>query len=98
MGYIRIPVTGEGSTIVNGDSILNAGLDINGKHIDLVLAFTGDGGRVELRIINTAGSLNEQTLTQYNNAIIAAKNTAVVDIKPLPGQEIDNIAYWVTSP
>jgi hypothetical protein len=93
MGYIRIPVTGKGPAIVNGDSILNVGLDSGGNYIDLVLAFTGDGGRVELRLFNPAGVLNQQTLTQFNNAVIAAQNTAVVDVTALPGQEIGSVAY-----
>jgi hypothetical protein len=93
MGYIRIPVTGKGPIIVNADDVLNVGLATAGNYIDFVLAFTGDGSRVELRFFSQAGNLNEQTLIQYNNAVIAAQNTAVVDIKPLPGQEIGNIAY-----
>ena len=92
MGYIRIPVTGEGPTIIDGDSILTVDLSAPNR-IDLVLAFTSDGSRVELRLFNASGVFNEQTLTQYNNAVIAAQNAAVVDITPLPGQEISSVAY-----
>ena len=93
MGYIRIPIINKEPIIVNGDSILNVGVDPAGNYIDLVLAFTGDGSRVELRFFNPSAALNQQTLTQYNNAVIAAQNAAVVDIKPLPGQEIGTVAY-----
>jgi len=93
MGYIRIPVTNKGPIIVDGNSILNVGLDSNGNYIDLVLAFTGDGGRVELRLFNPAGVLNEQTLIQYNNAVIDAQSAAVVEVTALRGQEIGSVAY-----
>lgn len=93
MGYIRIPVTGKGPTIVNADSILNVQLSQSGNFIDVVLAFTGDGSRVELRFFSPTGNLNEQTLIQYNNAVIAAQNVAVVDVTALPGQEIGSVAY-----
>lgn len=93
MGYIRIPIIGKGPTIVNANNILNVQLSTAGSFIDFVLAFTGDGSRVELRFFSPSGNLNEQTLIQYNNAVIAAQNIAVVDIAPLPGQEIGSVAY-----
>jgi len=93
MGYVRIQTENKGQVIVNSNNILNVGLDGAGNYIDFVLDFTGDGSRVELRLFGNAGALNEQTLTQYNNAVIAAQNAAVVDIVPLSGQKINTIAY-----
>ncbi len=93
MGYIRIPTTTKGPVIVNADKVLNVGIDAGGNYIDLVLDFTGDGNRIELRFFNSSSSLNQSTLVQYNNAVIAAQNSAVVDITPLAGQEINNFAY-----
>ncbi len=93
MGYIRIPTTTKGPVIVNADRVLNVGIDAGGNYIDLVLDFTGDGNRIELRFFNSSSSLNQSTLVQYNNAVIAAQNSAVVDITPFTGQEINNFAY-----
>jgi hypothetical protein len=93
MGYIRIPTTTKGPVIINANKILTVGIDSGGNYIDLVLDFTGDGNRIELRFFNAASALNQSALIQYNNAVIAAQNSAVVDITPREGQEINNFAY-----
>ncbi len=41
----------------------------------------------------TAGSLNSDTLIQYNDAVIAAQSIFVVDLTPVTGQELQSLEY-----
>jgi len=93
MGYIRIQTLLKGPILVDADRILTVGLADAGNFIDFVLGFTSTGDRIELRFLSDDNTLNQQTLAQYNNAVIAAQSNAVVDIKPLPGQEMRTIAF-----
>ena len=93
MGYIRIQTSLKGPILVNADKILTVGLADAGGFIDFVLGFTSTGDRIELRFLSDNNTLNQQTLAQYNNAVIAAQNTAIVDITPLPGQKMRTIAF-----
>ncbi len=93
MGYVKIPTITQGTVIVNADKVLTVGLNESGSFIDFVLDFTGDGSRIELRFFSPTNAFTNQTLNQWNDAVIAAQNSAVVDIVPLSGQQANRYAY-----
>ncbi len=94
MGYIQIETLDDGSQIIDGSRVLNVQLASSGNYIDFVLDFFTSAPNEPAQIrfnANVAGALNNKTLTQFNEAVIAAQNTAVVVIKSLPSQEIKDI-------
>jgi len=97
MGYIKFQTKTAGEQIVDGKRILNVNYDkSNGNYIEFILDFVSSTGNQPIQLRLSAvnpGSITEQTLVQYNNAVIAAQNEAVVVVNPLHGQEINNILY-----
>lgn len=96
MGYIRVDTVDNGQQIIDGKRILNVNLDSNGDYIEFILGFfdsTPDQpSQIKLNAA-TAGSLNSDTLIQYNDAVIAAQSIFVVDLTPVTGQELQSLEY-----
>ena len=95
MGYIQVDTQDDGPQIVDGSRVLNVQLGASGNYIDFVLDFfnstPNEPAQIRFNAVDGAGSLNNRTLIQFNEAVIAAQNSSVVAIKSLPGQEIKDI-------
>ena len=98
MGYIRIQTVDNGQMIIDANRILNVRFGNTSKsYIEFILDFfdstANQPSQLRLNSVNGNGSFNDQTLIQYNNAVIAAQNSRVVDIIPVSGQEVLDIKY-----
>jgi hypothetical protein len=96
MGYIRVDTVDNGQQIIDAKRVLNVNLASNGNYIDFILDFftstPNQPSQLRLNAV-TAGSLNSDTLIQYNDAVIAAQSIFVVDLTPVTGQELQSLNY-----
>jgi hypothetical protein len=96
MGYIRVDTVDNGQQIIDGKRVLNVNLDTNGDYIEFILDFFNSTPNQPIQIrLNavTAGSLNSDTLIQYNDAVVSAQSIFVVDLTPVTGQELQSLEY-----
>lgn len=96
MGYIRVDTVDNGQQIIDAKRVLNVNLAANGNYIEFILGFFNSSpnqpSQLRLNAV-TAGSLNSDTLIQYNDAVVSAQSIFVVDLTPVTGQELQDLKY-----
>lgn len=96
MGYIRVDTVDNGQQIIDAKRVLNVNLAANGNYIEFILGFFNSSpnqpSQLRLNAV-TAGSLNSDTLIQYNDAVVSAQSIFVVDLIPVTGQELQDLKY-----
>jgi len=96
MGYIRVDTVDNGQQIIDAKRVLNVNLAANGNYIEFILGFFNSSpnqpSQLRLNAV-TAGSLNSDTLIQYNDAVVSAQSIFVVDLTPVTGQELQSLEY-----
>ncbi len=96
MGYIRVDTVDNGQQIIDAKRVLNVNLDTNGDYIEFILGFFNSSpnqpSQLRLNAVTT-GSLDSDTLIQYNDAVVSAQSIFVVDLTPVTGQELQSLNY-----
>lgn len=101
MGYLVIQTQAQGQIVIDGSRVLSIIKGVkNGDHyLDLILGVQKNNpNKNDIVRLGFSSDITEETLEQYNAALIQCEVEAFVNVLPAEGEEVFDVSYNPATP
>ena len=101
MGYLVIQTQAQGQIVIDGSRVLSIikGVKNNDHYLDLILGVQKNNpNKNDIVRLEFSSDITEETLEQYNAALIQCEVEAFVNVLPAEGEEVFDVSYNPSTP